>query len=260
MTLARMLPGQRRFDLPRVAIPQRGAICLGLLLGLSWIAGCPPARVLAEDLPAFEATLPPGSHCLVEIEKLHPTQCAVGYYEVDQRGAKIAEKSPKKLKSYITAHLPLVVIGPGGVPYLVDGHHLCMALRKFHLADRVEARVEANWRDLDPKSFWMAMRKRGWVYPFDNQGRGPIDPQKLPQKIADMTDDPYRSLAWAVRKRDGYEKTLDSYAEFQWANFLRTRVTIGKSADGFDRAIKHALKIIHSPEAKKLPGYQAARP
>jgi len=229
-----------------------------LTIFLAWVAWQRALRADAEDLAAFDPSLSPGTHCLVEIDKVHPTQCAIGYLEVDQRGEKIARMSPKKLKSYITDHLPLIVIGPRSVPYLIDGHHLCFALLKYHVADRVEARVEANWRDLSAEEFWKSMRKHGWVYPYDNKGQGPIDPEKLPQHVLKMTDDPYRSLAWAVRKRAGYVKTLDSFAEFQWANFLRSQVVIANTPTGFEQAVDDALKIVHSPEAKKLPGYEAA--
>jgi hypothetical protein len=231
---------------------------VGVFIGLACSAIGLATSASAEDLAAFDPALPVGTHCLVELASLRPTQCAVGYREVDQRGAKIAEKSPKKLKSYITAHLPLVVVGPSGAPYLIDGHHLCFALLKYRIADRVEARIVANWRESNAEEFWKSMRQHGWVYPYDNKGQGPIDPQKLPQKIREMTDDPYRSLAWAVRKRAGYVKTLDSFAEFQWANFLRTRVAITEGSSGFEQAVEDSLKIVHGPEAKKLPGYEGA--
>ena len=109
--------------------------------------------VVAGDVVPFDRALPVKSLCQVAITRLHPTQFAVGYREVDERAKEIARKSPKKLKAYVEAHLPLIVIGPGDQPYLVDGHHLALALLKTRVADSVEARVEANWRQLSPADF-----------------------------------------------------------------------------------------------------------
>jgi hypothetical protein len=212
--------------------------------------------VAAGDVAPYDAALVAKSLCQVPIQKLHPTQFAVVYREVDDRAKQIAQKSPKKLKAYVEEHLPLIVIGPGGQPYLIDGHHLALALLRAHVATNVEVRVEANWRDLSPAEFWNKMKERGWVYLYDNRGQGPLDVEKLPKTVNELTDDPYRALAWAVRKRGGLEKTTDSFAEFKWANFFRSRVPIGTKPGDFERAVEAALKISHSPEAKDLPGYE----
>ncbi len=203
----------------------------------------------------FDPSLPAGSFCQVSIEKLHPTQFAVGYWEVDQRATSIARKSHKELAKYLKEHLALLVIGPGGEPYLVDGHHLCMAMLKAGKSKTVEARVEANWRSLSPAEFWSNMRGSNYVYLYDNQGRGPLDVTQLPKKITDLTDDPYRSLAWAVRDRGGFQRTTISFSEFQWANFFRKRIDIGPNPKDFNKAVEAALRLSHTAEAKDLPGY-----
>jgi hypothetical protein len=221
------------------------------LLAVLWLG----RLAAADDLAPLDPTLPAKSRCQVAIDKLHPTQFAVGYWEVDRRAAHIPHKSPAKLKAYLEAHPVLAVIGPGGQPYLVDGHHLCLALLKNGMAKTVEVRVEANWRGLTQADFWRKMQEHGWVYLYDHKGRGPLDPDKLPHKVTELADDPYRSLAWEVRKRGGYGKTTASFAEFQWAAYFRPRVAIGSSQADFERAAEAALKICHSPEAKGLPGY-----
>ena len=100
----------------------------------------------ATDAPPFDPSLPVTSRCVVAIDSLRPTQFAIGYREVEERAQNIAGKSPKKLAKYMEEHLPLIVIGPGGMPYLVDGHHLALALLKHGLGDHIEARIEANWQ------------------------------------------------------------------------------------------------------------------
>jgi hypothetical protein len=192
----------------------------------------------------------------VPIELLRPTQFCVGFWEIDRRAESIVHKSPRKLRAYLEEHLAEIVIGPGGLPYLVDGHHLAVILLKTHLSDSVDAKVRANWRDLQRAEFWERMKQHGWLYLYDGQGRGPLDPQKLPTKVTQMSDDPYRSLAWAVRKQAGFDKTPASYSEFQWANFFRKRVPLGKGEEGFLQAIETARRLSHSAEAKDLPGYE----
>jgi hypothetical protein len=223
-------------------------------LAVVWLACCALAR--AADAPPFDPTLPAKSRCIVAIETVRPTQFAVGYREVEERAQKVVGKSPKKFKKYMEEHLPLLVVGPAGVPYLIDGHHLAMALLNHHVTDHFEARIEANWRDLSAAEFWKNMQQHGWVYLYDNQGHGPLTPDQLPRKVTEMTDDPYRALAWAVRKRGGYEKTDASFAEFKWAVYFRSRIPIGSAPGDYDRAIDAALKISHQPEAKDLPGYK----
>jgi len=227
-----------------------GPLAAALLI-LVW--GTPLAG--AGDVVPYNPALPAKSLCQVGIERLRPTQFAVGYREVDDRAKEIARKSPKKLKAYVEEHLPLIVIGPDDQPYLIDGHHLARALLKARI-NSVEVRVEANWRHLSPAEFWNQMKEHGWVYLYDNRGQGPLDVEKLPKTVTELTDDPYRALAWAVRKRGGLDKTNGSFDEFKWANFFRSRVPIGSQPGDFDRAVKAALKISHSPEAKDLPGYE----
>jgi hypothetical protein len=224
---------------------------LAALVALLWLS----VPLLAGEVVGFDPTLPPGTWCRVAIEKVHPTQFAVGYWEVKQRAANIARHGSKRLGTYLDEHVALLVVGPGGEPYLVDGHHLCLAMLKAGRGTTVEARVVANWRDLPVAEFWSKMRESNYVYPFDNQGRGPLDVEKLPRKVTELTDDPYRSLAWAVRNRGGFQKTTASFSEFQWANFFRKRIEIGPKAKDFEKAVQAALKISHTVEAKNLPGY-----
>jgi hypothetical protein len=212
--------------------------------------------VVAGDVVPYDPVLPAKSLCQVAIARLRPTQFAVGYREVDERAKQIAQKSPKKLKAYVEERLPLIVIGPGDQPYLIDGHHLALALLKARVTSSVEVRVEANWRHLSPAEFWTKMKEHGWVYLYNNRGQGPLDVEKLPKTVTELTDDPYRALAWAVRKRGGLDKTHGSFDEFKWANFFRSRVPIGSQPGDFDRAVEAALKISHSPEARDLPGYE----
>ena len=57
---------------------------------------------------------------------------------------------------------------------------------------------------------------------LDQFGLGPHEPRLLPEDIRGLADDPYRSLAWALRHAGAYEKTDLAFSEFKWADFLRT--------------------------------------
>jgi hypothetical protein len=211
--------------------------------------------VFASETAPYDPALPAGSLCSVEIAKVRPTQFTVGKWEVDRRAEHIAGLKPIKLQAYLEEHRSTIVIGPQGVPYLIDGHHLCSTLMKSKVRSTVDAKVAANLRNLAPAEFWTAMKKNDWVYLYDEKGRGPLETDRLPKTVADLADDPYRSLAWAVRDRGGWEKSPSSFAEFQWATFFRSRIKIENRPGGMEKAVEEALKISHSPEAKNLPGY-----
>ena len=228
--------------------------CRRKLFVLGWVLLSTHFAFCLEPV-SYNPTLPEGAVCNVEIDKLRPTQFAAGKLEVDRRAEKMARMKPKKLQEYLEEHRATIVIGPQGVPYIIDGHHLCSALLKLKLRDTVDAKVAANLGHLAPAEFWATMKEKGWTYLYDKNGRGPLEPDQLPKTIANLADDPYRSLAWVVREREGWEKSPASFAEFQWAAFFRSRIKIENRPGGFEKAVEEALRISHSPEAKDLPGY-----
>ena len=70
-----------------------------------------------------------------------------------------------------------------------------------------------------------------------------------------MVDDPYRSLAGALRRAGGYSTETTPFSEFLWADFLRRRIK-RKSVEGdFDRALEKALRFAKGEDAAYLPGW-----
>jgi hypothetical protein len=95
---------------------------------------------------------------------------------------------------------------------------------------------------------------RNWLHPFDESGtRQPLD--RLPKTVAAMKDDPYRSLAGAVRRAGGYAKDTTPYSEFLWADFLRHRLDRELVEHRFERAVDKAVRLSASREAAYLPGW-----
>ena len=70
-----------------------------------------------------------------------------------------------------------------------------------------------------------------------------------------MVDDPFRSLAGALRRRGGFAKDTTPYSEFLWADFLRRRLKRKQVDADFDGALEQALQFAHGGEADYLPGW-----
>ncbi len=216
-----------------------------------------PIALAAGDV-SFDPNLPAHSVCVVEIAILRPTQSAVGMKEVNIRAEKIGKMTLKELEHYLRKHVAPIAIGPGGAPYLLDHQHLARALLQARAGNTLYAEVKENWSKLSEPEFWAKMKAHDWVYLHDETGKPLPDPTSLPRTIENMRDDPYRSLAWLVRDKDGYLQTESPYADFHWADFFRGRVHLGNGSNAFDEATQVAIKVARSPEAKDLPGYIAA--
>jgi hypothetical protein len=205
----------------------------------------------------FSAGLPERSRCLVELKQLRPTQFAVGMEEVRRRFGHVLRMKPGKQDRYLRERAIPVVVGPGGETYIIDHHHLARLLWDSGLRSTVYANVRANWSDLSLPEFWKRMEEHGWVYPYDADGKGPRPTAELPRTIGELRDDPYRSLAWMVRKQGGYAKTDAPFAEFRWADFFRTRISAKLLTGDLELVTPTALGLAASPEAANLPGYRA---
>lgn len=209
------------------------------------------------DFVPYKPDLAARSCCAVPIAQIHPTQMAVGYREVEMRASKLGTMGKAKLEKYRLEKVAPIVIGPGGVPYLLDHHHLARALLASGASLTLYCQVRENWAALDRAEFWKRMKEKSWVYLLDEKGEGPVDPEALPATVEGLRDDPYRSLAWMVRQRNGYDDSDVLFADFQWANFLRKRVKAAPSGGTFEEAVQEALRLVHAPEAAALPGYKA---
>ncbi|POM27473.1 putative ParB-like nuclease [Actinomadura rubteroloni] len=199
----------------------------------------------------------------VRIGDVHPTQPSLGYDEVyyklgrytlgkdainkkfddwceaDGRVAAASASPGARLDdpSSFTCELPVggetpasvaamktVVIGPGGRPYLTDGHHTLTSFAETPdggLNLHVRLRVLANFSTLTRKDFWTAMTDRKWVY-LQNPDGTTTTVNKLPDSVglANFTDDPYRSLLYFGRDI-GYTQNDVPFQEFYWGSWVR---------------------------------------
>ena len=189
----------------------------------------------------------------VEIEDLRPTQMTVGYREVDEKRREWADRSDKGAGKFLGSHMIPTVLGPKGRHYVLDHHHLALAL---HQAGQKEVLVTVlvDISALPKTSFWTFLDNRAWCHPYDAEGRR-RDFDAIPTKIGALTDDPYRSLAGELRRAGGFAKDTTPFSEFLWADFLRTRVRVKQIKDRFSAALERAMSLAKSEEAGYLPGW-----
>jgi hypothetical protein len=189
----------------------------------------------------------------VAIADLRPTQMTVGMREVEQKRSDWRGLAPTKSAQFLGRHMIPVVRGPKGRLYVIDHHHLARALQEEGVTE-ILVSPAADLRALEKDEFWTFMDNRGWMHPFDADGqRQPRT--SLPKTIADLEDDPYRSLAGELRFAGGYAKDTTPFSEFLWADALRRRVDAKTAKNDFETALQKALEFARSPAAGYLPGW-----
>ena len=194
----------------------------------------------------------------VPIRELRPTQMTVGYREVAQKRKEWRERvkdasDGETGAKFLGAHMIPVVLGPKDRRYILDHHHLCRALHEEGVED-ILVNVIADVRALSKASLWVYLDNRGWCHPYDSEGRR-RDFDALPASVAKLDDDPYRSLAGALRRDGGYAKDTTPFSEFIWADFLRRRVKAKQINENFEAALKKALVLASGRDASYLPGW-----
>jgi hypothetical protein len=177
----------------------------------------------------------------------------LGYREVAAKRAAWDAMKKAARKQFLDGHVVPVVLGPNKRRYIVDHHHLARALADDGQETVLVGQL-ADFSVLSKPEFWLVMQHRRWVYPFDANGDlQPFD--ALPKTIAQLADDPWRSLAASLRDAGGYAKENEPFAEFLWADFLRRRLDAALIARDFKAAIAASLKLAHTAAAAHLPGW-----
>jgi hypothetical protein len=180
----------------------------------------------------------------------------VGLREVEDKRRQWAAIREEKGADFLGHHMVPVVLGHKQRLYLVDHHHLALALHEEGVK-HVLTSIVADLSHLDRQEFWSVMDHRNFVYPFDVDGvRHPIE--NLPKRIVDLKDDPFRALAGAVRDAGGFAKIDAPFSEFLWADFLRRRVGGKKLRHSFEDAVEEAMQLARSRDARHLPGWCGA--
>ncbi len=188
-----------------------------------------------------------------ELHKLRPTQLTVGFSEVETKRSLWTGMGKAQRQDFLKGHWFPAVRGPGENFYIVDHHHLGLAL----LEEGVSHSFVVLLKDLsmlDKDEFWTVMDHHQWVHPYDARGRRRTVAE-LPKALDKLTDDPYRSLAGEVRHAGGFPKDATPFAEFLWADFFRRRIKLAQLRRDAVTALQTAMTLCHSPEAAHLPGW-----
>ena len=191
---------------------------------------------------------------IVGVGDLLPTQMTVGMREVELKRKRWREKNCSKAASYLNAHRIPVILGPGTRPYIIDRHHLALALYDEGVGE-IPISIVANLSGLGFNQFWSTLESCNWARPFDDEGRR-CSYSDMPVSVDELIDDPFRSLAGAVRRSGGYVKDKSPFSEFRWADFLRRRIAREQIDRDFGRSLALAMNLAQSTEAAALPGWR----
>ncbi|HEY1878979.1 MAG TPA: ParB-like protein [Caulobacteraceae bacterium] len=189
----------------------------------------------------------------IAIADLRPTQITVGMYEVKQKRDRWRKLSVEKGAQFLGRHMIPTVIGPKARHYLIDNHHLARAMWDEKVAD-VLVTAQADLSRLSKDSFWRFLDNRALCHPYNDDGHRVMFDQ-IPNSIAKLKDDPYRSLAGNLRHVGGYAKDMTPFSEFLWADFFRSRIKRKSIEENFDSALAKALSLAKSEAASFLPGW-----
>jgi len=189
-----------------------------------------------------------------QVKELRPTQLTVGMLEVEVKRKHIEALPDEAREAFLQEHPMPAVLGPNRRLYITDHHHLARAA--------LEARVEqacfeviADLSSLALEKFWHTMEKRSWVHPLDEHGVRHAYTH-IPDRLDELKDDVYRSLAGFVRDAGGFKKVDAAFVEFIWADYFRRNIAIEDVRADFKAAVRRAKHLAKSPHARRIPGYK----
>lgn len=190
----------------------------------------------------------------IPILSLRPTQMTVGIREVKEKRKRWREhKSARKRAELLGKHMIPVVLGPDQRYYVVDHHHLARALHDEGVKD-ILVTVIGNLSMVDRAAFWSVMDNKRWVYPYDSKGERRHF-KDIPKSVADLKDDPFRSLAGELRRAGAFAKDTTPFSEFLWADFFRRRLPRKMVEDNFATAVEKGLALARDHDTIYLPGW-----
>jgi hypothetical protein len=240
------------------------AVAASVFAGLPAFAEPEPSATCAPDgAPSSYLCAQPDQLVDVRIGDVHPTQPSLGYDEVYYKlgrytmgkdainkrfgdwceangqgdAASASEGATLTDPTSFSCTIPVgaetaesiapmktVVIGPGGVLYLTDGHHTLTSFSETPDGGpdlHVRLRVLGNLSNLSQAEFVQTMIANKWMWLKDVDGNA-VDPAKLPQNVGlkNFADDKYRSVMYFGRDI-GYTAGSIPFQEFYWGAWLR---------------------------------------
>jgi hypothetical protein len=189
----------------------------------------------------------------VRIAELRPTQLSVGAAEIDVKRKEWAQLSKRERRERLEHCVFPAVVGPKGHCYIVDHHHLSLALMDEGV-EEVAVAVLDDLSRLEREVFWRVLEFRAWCHPYDAAGRR-CDYKRIPKRLRDLKDDPYRSLAAFVRNAGGFAKSQQPFAEFLWADYFRMRMKFSALQQLSKKVVRTGIRLARHRDASYLPGW-----
>jgi hypothetical protein len=217
-----------------------------------------------------------------DVRKLQPLQGALGMVEVRAKANDIKQDCAHEWKHL--GRKPIEVIegpdsgrGPGYNLYIVDHHHGAAAwLLAGHpeaqciIVDRKTSGSEQEFlanleKDCEAGPNSEPTPKRNCKVHLEDKDGKKIAIGGLPDGLAQMGDDPYRSLAWYIRNAGGFcrsDMSSKDFAEFVWADWLRPRLNLPAdwTPDNGKAAADKAMDLVTSDAAKNVSGWVGRNP
>ncbi len=194
---------------------------------------------------------------ILSLDDMHPTQEELGLVNLAEKAEMIdrmvrqnatAFDQPSTLVDYLRKN-PIPVVSWKGDLYVIDHHHLVLALSKKGIRWFYAEIVDIP-PDLDPDR--LALIQSGTHISWHT-----------------MRDNPYRSLASLIRNLGFIHKTGRPHEEFQWAGFFKDYFENQQHSplapgmlldfDERDSILKTAIPLAGSPAAAHLPGFVEAK-
>lgn len=192
----------------------------------------------------------------VAVKELRPTQMTVGFREVEIKRRQWRAADHTERTRLLRRHVVPAVLGPKEHIYIVDHHHFATALLGEKGA-MVAVYVLADLTHLPKTEFWTFLDNTDWCHAYDSDGeRRALS--EIPNSLAGLVDDPFRSLVSELIRAGGCAKTPAPFFEFLWADFLRRRIKRRLLDEDFSSALVSALELAKGRDAKSLPGWSGA--
>lgn len=187
--------------------------------------------------------------------ELSPTQPCIGRFEVNLKKDRFKLMADRDIDGYLKEKSdkgkPVQVVKRLPRYYIIDGHHTLTAILSANEPRDLELEQVADFSNLeDDDAFWKKMEKKGWVL---KRKRGEdVSPTTFPDSLDGLEDDPFRTLAWLVRKMEGFVDLKKPYVEFHIADYLRERMQFEpKHRYEYETAAMRAFELMRSKEATK---------